>query len=87
MAGGAEVHTSEWQLVEVVNDFQAFPNQKDERRNNLILVHKVPEEKFLDLEEGDIQEIFNCYAAELTEEDLEQPTVLSKPEDEDSEAV
>jgi hypothetical protein len=39
------------------------------------------------LEEGDIQEIFNCYAAELTEEDLEQPTVLSKPEDEDSEAV
>ena len=39
------------------------------------------------MEEGDIWVFLDSHAAELTEEDLEQLTVFSKPEDEDWDAV
>lgn len=38
--------------------------------NILMLVHKVKGQKFIDLKDGDIQEVFNSYTTELTEEDL-----------------
>jgi hypothetical protein len=47
-----------------------------------------PGEGFSDLGEADVQEVLNFHAAELIEEDLEQLTVFSEPEDEeDSEVV
>lgn len=36
------------------------------------------------LEEGDIQEVFDCHAAELTVEDLERLTAVSEPENEEA---
>jgi L-lactate utilization protein LutB len=41
----------------------------------------------VDLEETVIQEAFDSYAAELTEEDLGQLIVLIEPEDEHSDTV
>jgi len=35
--------------------------------NIIMLVHKVQGQKCIDLKDGDIQEVFNSYTAELTE--------------------
>lgn len=35
--------------------------------NIFMLVHKVQVQKCIDLKDGDIQEVFNSYTAELTE--------------------
>jgi hypothetical protein len=48
----------------------------------------VPGEEFPYLKKADIQEVFDSRTAELTEEDTEELTVLSEPQDgEDSDAV
>lgn len=52
-----------------------------------MLVHKIHRQTCIDLKVGDIQEVFNSYTAELTE-DLWKVRVLCKPEDDEySEAV
>jgi hypothetical protein len=39
------------------------------RNDNILMsVHKVQGQKYIDLKDGDIQEVFNSYAAELTED-------------------
>jgi hypothetical protein len=52
-----------------------------------MLVSKIPGEGIPDFEDTDIQEILDPHAAELTEENLEQLTVFSETDDEDSDAV
>jgi len=42
-----------------------FPNQQDEIRNNLVLTHEVPRERFADVEETNIQEDIDCHGVEL----------------------
>jgi hypothetical protein len=46
-----------------------------------VLIFKVPEEAFPDLEEADIQELLSSLAAELAEKGLEQLTAPAEPEE------
>jgi hypothetical protein len=54
------------------------PNQQDKVRKILVLTHKVP--YIPDLYPAAIQEV-HCHAAELSEGDTEELTVLIVPED------
>lgn len=63
------------------NNFQQSTNQKDEIKNNLVLVCKVPYEGFPALRDPHIQAALNSLPAEVTLEDPQQPAALSGPED------
>jgi len=56
------------------------PNRKT--RSSSCLVRKFPAEGFQDWKEADSQEVFDLQAFELNE-DLEEMTALSEPEDEE----
>lgn len=64
-------------------DFRLFAIQQNERKNILVLDSEFPEEEFADLKEGDIQVLLGCNASELTWENLEYLTALTKPKDEE----
>jgi hypothetical protein len=66
---------------EAVAAFWKFPNQWDKISDTFILTHKVPGKRFPGLEEPDMKEVFFSYAANLTEEYLQELRVLTEPED------
>jgi hypothetical protein len=73
---------------ETFNDSQGFPTQQlNKIKNILMLASKIPGEGIPDFKGADMKEILDSYTAELTEEDLEQLTVFSETEGEDSDAV
>ena len=58
-------------------------NQQDKIYNSLVLVCKMPGEGFPVSKGANMQEALNSYAAEVPEEDPEQQTAFSEPDDED----
>jgi hypothetical protein len=69
---------------EAVKDLQGAPKQQDEIKNIPVLACKVLGELFADFDEnGIVHNALNFHTADLTEKDLEQPTTLNEPDDDD----
>jgi hypothetical protein len=65
----------------------SFHNRYEVIRNVLVVVHRIPDDGFRDLEEAYVQEVLDSHAAGLTEEGFEQLSVLGEPGDEECSSV